>query len=152
MRTIRRIILHHTASPATWDAARIDREHRAKGWSQIGYHFVVLSSGEVQPGRPATLVGAHAKGANDDSLGVVLVGSFEAPKPPPPLAQWTAAVELVEELCEVYGLTWRDVYGHCEVGTTPTLCPGFSPDDFRRSLRGHRRGHWNPLSRLMEIA
>ena len=137
MRPIHRIVIHHTASGNDWDAARIDKEHRARGWSGIGYHYVILQDGTVQAGRAIEKAGAHAKGANGDSIGVVLVGSFEAPNPEPAPMQWLSALDFVLALCKRHGIGLDQVYGHNEVGTTATLCPGFSPRAFRDALERH---------------
>src|SRR4051812_3753672 len=34
------IVIHHSATPSG-SAAAFDRMHRAKGWDELGYHFVI---------------------------------------------------------------------------------------------------------------
>jgi acyl-CoA synthetase (AMP-forming)/AMP-acid ligase II len=48
MREINRNILHMAYTPPSADigAAEIDRWHKDRGWSGIGYHFVIRRSGE----------------------------------------------------------------------------------------------------------
>ena len=41
-----RIILHHAAAESC-DAATIHQWHLTKGWSGIGYHFVVRKNGSI---------------------------------------------------------------------------------------------------------
>ena len=79
MRKIDKIIIHCSATPPSMDidAKEIDRWHRNKGWSQIGYHFVIKRDGEIQDGRPLELIGAHVKGYNTGSIGICLVGGVE---------------------------------------------------------------------------
>ena len=48
--------------------------HLERGFSDIGYHYVIRRNGEIEVGRPWQQQGAHAMGANRDSLGVCLVG------------------------------------------------------------------------------
>ena len=36
----RYIVIHHSAT-ASGNAAEFDREHRARGWDGLGYHFVI---------------------------------------------------------------------------------------------------------------
>ena len=69
MRRIDSIIIHCTASPDYMDIGvkEIDRWHKDRGWSQIGYHYVVRRNGEIERGRPIEQQGAHAKGANQTS-------------------------------------------------------------------------------------
>ena len=71
MRTITLIIIHCSAVRPyqTSTAAQIDSWHRARGWNGIGYHYVILRDGTVQPGRPEDAVGAHCVGHNAHSIG-----------------------------------------------------------------------------------
>lgn len=131
MRLIHRIILHHTASPATWTRSQVREVHLARGFSDIGYHLLVLADGTLSAGRPEGNVGAHVKGENYDSLGISLVGDFS--RHPVPPVQWAAAVNAVADWCRRYRIDADHVWGHCELA--PTLCPGFNPADFRRDLR-----------------
>lgn len=45
--------------------------HRAKGYVDIGYHYVVGPQGDIAPGRSEKEVGAHALGVNDSMLGIL---------------------------------------------------------------------------------
>lgn len=77
MRQINRIIVHCSDTPPHMDigAAEIWRWHtQDKGWSDIGYHYVIRRNGVVEAGRPLHKIGAHAKGHNSDSIGVCLIG------------------------------------------------------------------------------
>ena len=75
-RQITEIIVHCTATPEgrDYDAEDIRRWHKQQGWSDIGYHYVVLRNGHVQVGRDVDLIGAHCQGHNAHSIGVVYVG------------------------------------------------------------------------------
>ena len=62
MRTITFIVIHCSAvrPDQTSSAAQIDTWHRQRGWKLgIGYHYVIRRNGEIEPGRPEYLVGAH---------------------------------------------------------------------------------------------
>lgn len=74
--TTNKIIVHH-ASAKTCDASIIHQWHKAKGWSGIGYHFVVRKNGTIEVGRPLDKVGAHCTGQNADSIGICFEGDFE---------------------------------------------------------------------------
>nr|WP_319544189.1 N-acetylmuramoyl-L-alanine amidase [uncultured Pseudodesulfovibrio sp.] len=61
------------------DVERIRQWHtdpppKGRGWSDIGYHFVILRDGTVQRGRPLWRKGAHVRGHNQFSIGICLVG------------------------------------------------------------------------------
>lgn len=73
MRSINKHIVH--CSDSTFgDVAEIRRWHVARGWRDIGYHFVILPSGEIEAGRPFSEIGAHVRGHNASSVGTCLIG------------------------------------------------------------------------------
>ncbi len=88
---VTQIILHHDASETpddmTWgQAAARMRDHqdyhiRVRGYSDIGYHYVIAPAGWVFEGRSIHYVGAHTYGQNWDSLGICLMGNFEIDYP-----------------------------------------------------------------------
>jgi len=80
MRDITRIILHCTATAEGKDYTvdQIRGWHTRKGWSDIGYHFLVYRDGTVAEGRPIKRAGAHVRGYNHNSIGVSYVGGVEA--------------------------------------------------------------------------
>lgn len=58
-------------------AAEIRRWHvEERGWDDIGYHYVITRAGRLEYGRPAFVEGAHARGHNDASIGICLVGGM----------------------------------------------------------------------------
>lgn len=83
MRHIDEIVIHATATNPNWyadkDAADVVKEIRRwhtteRGWSDIGYHFVVHRNGQIAAGRPITRSGAHTRGHNKTTIGIALVG------------------------------------------------------------------------------
>lgn len=82
MRYINKIILHCSATPEGRhiDVDTIRRWHLKRGWSDIGYHFVIYLDGTIVPGRPVERSGAHTKGLNANSIGVCYIGGVEAEK------------------------------------------------------------------------
>ncbi len=79
-RTITDIIIHCSATPEGRDytAADIRKWHKAKGWSDIGYHYVVLRNGKIETGRNQEIAGAHCEGYNAHSIGIVYIGGMDA--------------------------------------------------------------------------
>lgn len=78
-RKIREIIVHCSATPEGRDvsAADIRRWHmRDRGFSDIGYHFVVKLDGTVETGRPLHRSGAHCLGHNRHSVGICYAGGL----------------------------------------------------------------------------
>lgn len=117
-RPIRRIFVHHSAGREDATLEDIRRAHLARGFRDVGYHFVVRTSGQVEGGRPTWQVGAHVAGANADSVGVCAIGSRHI-RPCPP-EQWAALVDLVAALAA----SWPEatIEGHGEHARTQ--CPG----------------------------
>lgn len=93
----------------------IQAMHMALGWVDIGYHYVVFPSGRIYEGRPDTVYGAHAIGANDE-IGFSFAGNYEVTRP-------------TERSLAAYQ-TWRSsmgitsVRGHYRVPGNATACPG----------------------------
>lgn len=83
MRDINAIIVHCAATKPSMDigVAEIKRWHtdpkpKGRGWSDIGYHYIIRRNGVIERGRPEEETGAHAKGYNANSIGVCLVGGL----------------------------------------------------------------------------
>jgi len=114
-------VLHHTTG--SYRGARTVRQIQAfhqgpeRGWSDVGYNFLVGDDGTVYEGRGWGFVGAHARGENSRSIGVAYVGDGSRPVPD---AAKRAIVELLGE-AEVRFGSLRQV-GHRDVGATS--CPG----------------------------
>lgn len=127
MRKLTRIILHCTATPEGRhvDVATIRDWHRKRGWSDVGYHFVIYLDGSVHNGRPVEKAGAHVSGHNADTIGVVYVGGTDAAgkaKDTMNDAQETAFVNLVASLRDKYGAL--TLHGHNEYAAK--ACPSFN--------------------------
>lgn len=57
--------------------------HMRKGWSDIGYHYLIYLDGTIKEGRPIGKIGAHVRGFNKYSIGISYVGGVNmdlAPK------------------------------------------------------------------------
>ncbi len=139
----RGIILHHTATPdivagQRVDAAFLDRAHARRGFSykdprgriyHIGYHYVILRDGTIQPGRPENAPGSHTHGYND-YLGICLVGNFSSSANPhgehgathPSPAQLAALNRLLKKLIRKYHFRPEDIRRHRDFAFT--ACPG----------------------------
>lgn len=75
------IVVHCTATlaGAPYNVASIRQMHKARGFSDIGYHFLIGLNGEIWEGRaPKDCVGAHVKDFNATTVGVAYVGGLRA--------------------------------------------------------------------------
>lgn len=135
-RTIKEIIVHCTATPEgrNMTVEQIRAEHKAKGWSDIGYHYVIDLNGKVCLGRDVDIIGAHcsAGGHNTYSIGVAYVGGVEN-RPGVPYerlkakdtrttAQKNALLRLLLDLVCLY--PDAKIYGHRDFDKSKA-CPSF---------------------------
>jgi N-acetylmuramoyl-L-alanine amidase len=126
VRKIDAIVVHCSDSPDVMDvgASVIRKWHTdpPRSWDDIGYHYVIRRSGEIECGRMESVVGAHAKGMNIASLGVCWVG-----KDKPSDEQYAALVKLVCELRRRYSVPIHRVYGHNEADPqSGKTCPNLN--------------------------
>jgi hypothetical protein len=155
----RKIVVHHTASPNrvrdAHETVRIGyRLHTVtRGFSDIGYHFLISPDGEIFEGRRARtyapgephigedgakngVIGGHSKGKNSGTIGICLIGNFNEGKPTPAalesllhLASWEAKRHRIDPLGRD---TYVDLQGTEHVfynivghkGIRQTECPG----------------------------
>lgn len=128
-RPIDRIIVHCSATPRGRDVrpADIRMWHKAQGWKDIGYHFVVTLDGKVHPGRPLQMQGAHCKGYNATSIGLCYIGGCDSCMRPADTRtpqQRRALARLVDSLLTAY--PHATVHAHYEYA--PKACPSFCID------------------------
>lgn len=132
-RNTRRIIIHHSASPDI-SANTIHGWHLQRGWSGIGYHYLIRQNGSIEAGRPLEMIGAHADPeVNSDSIGICLTGNFMDHAPTS--QQIAALIQLVSWLRELYQVN-LEIWQHKDVAATE--CPGelFPWLEFNQALNG----------------
>lgn len=135
MRTIDRIIIHHTASPETTTPAQVESWHKARGFRTIGYHRLLYRGSDghwqVHQGRADAEVGAHDAGENGTSIGICVAGDYTQ-RPLDSAVEWLLA-SIVAGYCRRYQVPVARVRGHGEdePADTPTRCPGYDCDRVR---------------------
>ena len=141
-RKITHIIVH--CSDSTFgDTALIDKWHREQGWLGVGYHYVILNGkrtsqdvdllydGLVEDGRDINQVGSHAKGYNQNSIGICLIGKREFSK-----SQLYSLLFLLKELIQIYNIPVQNILGHYETElANGKTCPNFEMSIIRTILR-----------------
>lgn len=103
MRPINLLVVHCSATPAARDIGvnEIRGWHKANGWNDIGYHYVIRRDGTVETGRAEAIAGAHVSGHNAKSIGVCLVGGVKPDMTPEANftpAQFIALEQLLRQL------------------------------------------------------
>ena len=126
MRRLDKIILHcaDTRIDQDFSVEDVRHWHKARGWSDIGYHYYIKCDGSLHEGRPLYRIGSHCKGKNTGSIGVCFEGgkdAFNLKWDKPTDNQIKTVKKLIESLRNDYGdLT---VHGHYEFSSKG--CPNF---------------------------
>ena len=126
-RVIREIIVHCSATPEGKDYTIDDirKWHKQRGFSDIGYHYVVYRDGSVHVGRDVDLIGAHCTGHNTGSIGVCYIGGCDkdgnTPKDTRTGKQIDALFDLLVQLRSIYPNA--RIYGHRDFANK--ACPSF---------------------------
>jgi len=141
MRRIDYIVIHCSATKPSADigAEEIRRWHsdpppKGNGWRDIGYHYVIRRSGQVEPGRPPREIGAHVSGYNSYSLGICLVGGLNASGKAENNflpAQWAALKTLVADLKQKFPRA--EIKGHRDFPGVRKDCPCFEAQAWARN-------------------
>lgn len=125
-RNIKEIIVHCTATPEGRPVTikEITNWHKQRGFSTIGYHYVVMLDGSVQKGRDVNVSGAHCTNHNSISIGVCYVGGCDKnmnAKDTRTDAQKRALLDLLKRLRIMYPSA--KIYGHRDFANK--ACPSF---------------------------
>ena len=125
-RAINLIVVHSTATQEGKDYSVdwLRKLHKSKGYSDIGYHYVIYRDGTLHPGRNVDKQGAHAKGHNYGSIGIVYIGGVDAQgkaKDTRTEAQKATLIALLKQLRKYY--PQASIKGHRDVNST--ACPSF---------------------------
>jgi N-acetylmuramoyl-L-alanine amidase len=127
MRPIRQIILHYSETPETMDIGvrEIHKWHKERGWSGIGYHYVIRLDGTVEIGRPIERIGSHCHGQNRDSIGICYIGGKRGAFlcDTRTKAQKESLTKLIASLRHKFTDSDLLVFGHNDY--SDKVCPGF---------------------------
>ena len=127
--SVRYIIVHCSATRENQDytAEQLKRDHLARGFIDVGYHFYIRRDGTVTSHRRLNEVGAHCRPFNRCSIGVCYEGGLDSqgrPKDTRTLKQRSALVKLLTDLKKQFPKAL--ISGHNEMpGAVPKACPCF---------------------------
>ncbi len=137
MGTINLLVIHCSATQPDVDvgAKEIRGWHKARGWRDIGYHYVITRLGLVEKGRDLDgdgdvedEQGAHAAGFNKNSLSICLVGGVDKNNKPESnftRNQWRCLENLVNDIRDRHSLSIKQVVGHRDLPGVQKACPSF---------------------------
>lgn len=147
--TIKAGFVHHTVNANSYTSGQVPAiirgiyafHTRSRGWSDIGYNFLIDRFGRTWEGRAGgadqPVIGAHTGGFNGQLFGAAAIGTFDTTTPPAAtmsaytkLFAWKLSLAHVDPMAKVTltGMT-RAVYtvsGHRDADGEPnnTACPG----------------------------
>ncbi len=125
--SVRYLILHCSATRCNQDytVEQMERDHKARGFRTVGYHFYVRKDGFVTQHRRLWEVGAHCRPYNRCSIGICYEGGLDEhgnPKDTRTPAQTRALQEMFTKLKSLF--PDAVICGHRDLpGTTPKACP-----------------------------
>ena len=130
MRQINKIIIHCSATPEgrKTSAEEIKSWHLERGFSDIGYHYIVHLDGSISYGRKIDKIGAHSRGQNKMSIGVCYIGGLDEcldPKDTRTPQQKESLLILLKTLKKIHSKAV--IYGHRDF--SEKACPSFNAFD-----------------------
>lgn len=162
MRTINEIVVHATATPADWRpddttsgrVASVRSWHvDGRGWSDIGYHYLIDRDGTIAEGRPVHRAGAHVSGRNANTIGISLFGGQGGSTHDDFYDHFTKEQDkalrvLISELQDKYGPNLH-LSGHSEYANK--ACPCFQVREwYEEGLADNTDGEDNRLLQSMK--
>lgn len=114
-----------TLNGRTFSIEAIRKDHKARGFEDIGYHKVIDVDGTVYDGRPLNKVGAHVEGHNTGNLGICLIGTDKFTQ-----AQFNSLRSVLDGLfLNFFQILKSELYCHNQFDTAikqGKICPGMS--------------------------
>ena len=157
MGVVRGVTLHHTAGSNDYTSADVpailrgiqNYHMQSRGWSDIGYNFLVDRYGGIWEGRSGgilnTQAGVHASSFNGYTSGVSVMGNFDGSATVTTaiknalasLIAWKLALHGVHVggVMSINGRTYPTIVGHKDVPDASTACPGSNLYAFLPTLR-----------------
>ena len=131
---VRYLILHCSATRCNCDytVKQLMRDHKARGFQTIGYHFYIRKDGTLTQHRRLLEVGAHCRPFNRCSIGICYEGGLNK-KGCPADTRTPQQIERMRELLQILHKLFPHavVRGHRDMpGTVPKGCPCFDVVSF----------------------
>ena len=127
--SVRFLVLHCSATRSDRDypVEQLLRDHRARGFRTVGYHFYLRRDGTLTQHRHLLEVGAHARPYNRCSIGICYEGGLDPQGRPADTRtpeQQAALVGLLRKLHRLFPKA--ALAGHRDLpGASPKACPCF---------------------------
>lgn len=117
------IVVHHSAFPNAGPSEIQNLHMDGRGFADVAYHYMIAKDGTIYEGRELNIRGAHVRGFNTGSIGIVLLGNFNDEQSTE--SQLDSLRKLADYLRYTYAI--RYLAGHKEYpdqSPDGTECPG----------------------------
>lgn len=142
-RDITEVVVHWTGTYNNQDigSEEVHGWHKQRGWSGIGYHFIIRRDGRLQRGRPLNKTGAHAgaNGHNKYSIGISFAAGYNCPSGTKNANKFISADSITAEQMKTFDMFMGafydefpggQAYGHVDTDDKGKLDPGFDVQDY----------------------
>lgn len=131
LKEVKYIIIHCSATRvnADYTPEQMERDHKARGFKKIGYHYYIRKDGTVTEHRGMDEAGAHCKGYNSCSIGICYEGGLDplgAPADTLTEAQEKSMRIMIHTLTGMY--PGAKVVGHRDLNPNKA-CPCFNVNE-----------------------
>lgn len=148
-RLITEVVTHWTGTYNNQDigAEDVHEWHKQRGWSGIGYHYIIRRDGRIQRGRPINKTGAHAgaNGHNKYSIGIAFAAGYNCPSGTKNPNKFISADSITPAQMKSFDMflgafydEWPggQVFGHVDTDNKGKVDPGFDVQEFARAKYG----------------
>jgi len=148
-RSITEVVAHWTGTYNNQDigAEEVHEWHKKRGWSGIGYHYIIRRDGRLQRGRPLNKTGAHAgaNGHNKYSIGVSFTAGYNCPSGTKNANKFISADSITPAQMKTFEMflgafydEWPggQVFGHVDTDNKGKVDPGFDVQEYARAKFG----------------
>lgn len=149
-REITEVVTHWTAhflNQGYVGSEEIEKIHLDKGFSTIGYHYVIKRDGTLQRGRPVNREGAHALENNHNkySIGVAFVAGYNCNSGNPNYLNYISAESItgeqwktLDQFLKAFYVVWPggQIWGHNDTDPGNKIDPGIDMVQYARNKFG----------------
>lgn len=134
MNEVKYLVVHCSATRCNRDytAEQLLRDHKARGFRTVGYHFYIRRSGVITQHRRLLEVGAHCRPWNRCSIGICYEGGLDAEGHPADTRtqeQYEQLLLLLMKLNKLF--PEARIRGHRDMpGSIPKACPCFDCSEY----------------------
>lgn len=125
--SVKFLVLHCSATRCNQDYSveQLRRDHKSRGFYDVGYHFYIRKDGTMTQHRFLLEVGAHARPFNRCSIGICYEGRLNEQAQPCDTRTPEQTERIVDVLSRLHRLFPKaKIVGHRDLpGTTPKECP-----------------------------